>query len=276
MPSTEHKSINRHSGVDVRPAHPLLQKMLAAAAAYERLAQQQGKSGTTAPAVLPKRSAGGEDSHRRRPQAPTKLTAAREAYRRRCTGQAQSHPSQGRRKSAKQLAAGAVLVRRYREQREHLRETKGYAPLTCEAKVDRVVLTVSTVNKNLLDALRTIPGYGMPKGQKLWGQAYGWVERLSGAGSIRRLTLEYDRQASWLSPLRVTIVPRDATGLLYEDLRSILELLPDFQINLVEIALDFDINSVVDMTYVRKHCLFGKLRPRSVGRNPIWDLWGTR
>lgn len=281
MPSTKHKTTNHQSDADMEPGHPLPQKMLAAAAAYERRAQRPGESERKCTPVSTNPAATREVMQRQaRPghvrQPLPKMLAAREAYRRLFGSGGARRRNLARHKTEKQVAAEAVLVRRYEQQREYLRKSKDYVPLTCEAKVDRTAITVSTATEGLLDELRTIPGYQARDPQELWNQAYGSAQRIKGTGSIRELALEYRRQVGWVPPLRITIMPRDATGLLYEDLRHILELLPNYEIKLAETAVDFPINSVVDVAFVRKHCLFGKLRPSNVGRNPLWDLWGRR
>jgi hypothetical protein len=122
-------------------------------------------------------------------------------------------------------------------------------------KVDRLVFTVAVLR---IQELCNIPGYRAQKPQQLWKQLYGIVTRVLGTGSIREVVVESAPQARWLPRCRITIVPRDETGLLFDDLRFILELIPRFKIVLVEIAFDFPIRSFIDPSYVRRHGLFGK------------------
>jgi hypothetical protein len=111
--------------------------------------------------------------------------------------------------------------------------------------------------------------------QRLWNQNYRFVRRLNGSGSIRSINIENEPNAGWLPPFRITIIPSDETGVAVQDLRSILELLPDFRIMLMEVAFDFPVNSVVDVAYVQRHLLSGKMwLPLSTDTNPFHQKWG--
>jgi hypothetical protein len=63
---------------------------------------------------------------------------------------------------------------------------------------------------------------------------------------------------------------------LSEDVLSVLGLLPDARVVLVELAFDFGPRSGVTGAYVRRHALFGKSRPKNVASFRGYDSWGTR
>jgi hypothetical protein len=171
----------------------------------------------------------------------------------------------------KMEAAAKDLQRRYLKARVELRRDGNYEPLRCTVKLDRLVLTAIAVS---LQALCAIPGYRAKPARRLWKKLYGEVTRIYGTGSIRKIIIESAPNVGWLPKFRITIVPRDETGLLYEDLCLVLELLSQFKVVLIEIAFDFPIQSVVDPSYVRRHALFGKTRMRA-GGTALHERWGS-
>ena len=93
---------------------------------------------------------------------------------------------------------------------------------------------------------------------------YRFAQRFHGTGSISEVVVQYERTAPWFPQVRIAVISRDETGLLYSDLRLLLESLPGVQLNIVEVAWDFPSGCVVDLDYVRRFGLFGNtwLRPR--------------
>jgi hypothetical protein len=171
----------------------------------------------------------------------------------------------------KMEAAAKTLQRRYLADRLDLRRAGNYEPLQCCIKVDRIVITAREVP---LQAVCAIPGYRAKPAKRLWKKLYREVTRIYGTGSIREIIIEYGPNVGWLPKFRITIVPRDTTGLLLEDLRFILELIAEFKLVLVEVALDFPLRSVMDTSFVRQHMLCGKTWLR-VGGNVLHQRWGT-
>jgi hypothetical protein len=171
----------------------------------------------------------------------------------------------------KMKAAERTLQRRYREERRDRSRAGNYEPVRCDAKLDRIVLTAIAVS---LHALCAIPGYRAKQTERLWKKLYGEVTRIYGTGSIREVVVESAPAVRWLVRYRVTITPRDETGVLLQDLALILELLPQFKIVLLEISLDFPIQSVVDPWFVHRHLLCGKTR-MPLGPIPLHEKWGT-
>ena len=167
--------------------------------------------------------------------------------------------------------AARDLLRRYLAERRERSRTGNYEPVRCEAKLDRIVLTANAIP---LEALCAIPSYRAKKPRRLWKRLYRIVNRILGTDSIRKINIESAPNARWLAPFRITIEPRDETGLLFQDLALILELLPQFKIVLLELALDFPIQSVVDPSFVRRHLLCGKTWMRA-GGTALHEKWGT-
>jgi hypothetical protein len=167
--------------------------------------------------------------------------------------------------------AARDLLRRYLAERHQRREAGNYEALRCLVKLDRIVITAIAVS---LQALCGIPGYRAKKTKQLWRQLYREVTRIYGTGSIREIIVESGPNAGWLPKFRITIVPRDPTGLRFEDLRFVLELIPNFKLVLVEIALDFPLDCIVDTPSVRRHLLCGKTRMR-VGGTALHERWGS-
>jgi hypothetical protein len=176
----------------------------------------------------------------------------------------------GKQTTVKMLIALLTLQERYVETRNRLRKN-GYERLTCNCKSDRMVLTTQNPPWRVLEDL----DYRSRPPQRLWNRNYRLVSRLKGKKSIREINVEHEPNAAWLSPYRITIIPGDDTGVEVQDFRSIQEILPDFKIVVMEIAFDFPIDSVVDVAYVRRHLLSGKMRlPLGTDVNLFHQRWG--
>ena len=88
-----------------------------------------------------------------------------------------------------------------------------------------------------------------------------------------KLLLECERREAWLPPYRLTLYADDRTGLLPDEVFGILEVLPDFRLTMMELAVDFRPERV-NRKFVREHALFGKSKP--VAPEGTTDYWGTR
>jgi hypothetical protein len=177
----------------------------------------------------------------------------------------------GEQLTIRMLLALLTLHERYLEKRLHLHKNGGYERLTCECKTDRMVLTTPNRPWRVLEDL----GYRSRPPQRLWDQSYRSISRLRGTKSIRDINVEHQPNAGWLAPYRITIIPRDATGVEPQDFRAIVEVLPDLKIVLLEIALDFPLDSIIDTDYVRRHLLSGKMWLRQASnQNKFHQRWG--
>jgi hypothetical protein len=174
-------------------------------------------------------------------------------------------------KTQKMRAVDKNLERRYAQKRGELRRAGNPEQVRCIAKLDRFVLTAVAL---VIQELSAIPGYRAIRTKRVWGQLYREVTRIYGTSSIRQVIVESAPNVGWVPKYRITIVPRDSSGLLFNDLRFILELIPRFKIVLMEIALDFPIQSLLDLPYIRRHLLFGKTWLRS-GTNALYERYGS-
>lgn len=182
-------------------------------------------------------------------------------------------PKSRKKFTVKAREARKAEARLYAEARKLLKATGLYEPLTCVCKVDKVVLTTSKIG---FGAFATIPGFRCSSPEDLpQSNPYKKIDRIHGAGSIEQVTVTHGRKAHWLAPHVIKIFPRDKSGLLESDLRLILELLPDFKFQAIEIAFDFPIDSVMDVDRVRRHFLSGKSRLHQDSHNRLHQRWGS-
>jgi hypothetical protein len=103
-------------------------------------------------------------------------------------------------------------------------------------------------------------------------QPYGCAQWFHGARNGLKVAIESDRRERFLSPYRLTLFADDLTGLLPAEVFNVLEQVPDFQLTMIELALDFP--EGLDRGKVRQHVLFGKTRPAPSVNGT--DYWGTR
>lgn len=176
-------------------------------------------------------------------------------------------------KSRSQIEAGELLTQRYVAWRRELRGSKNYEDLSCVCKLDRVVFTASALP---VAAFTGIPGYRFQKTRNLWGpwQLYRHARAILGTGSVRQVVVEFDPKYAWAPEYRITILPRDQSGLLPVDLDLILGMFDDFNLVLLEIPFDFPIGSIVDIDYMRRYGLSGKSW-LVAGSDPLYDKWGS-
>jgi hypothetical protein len=147
---------------------------------------------------------------------------------------------------------------------------------TCTAKLDR---TQGYCRHNPTAALRGIPGFKAGRGHRIKPpaderfQPYGYVQWFENRASAMKFLVESERREPWLPPYRWTLYADDNTGLLPDEVFSVLEVLPDFRMTMMELAFDFAPEHI-DRKFVRNHALFGKSRP--VPSQGGTDYWGTR
>jgi hypothetical protein len=103
-------------------------------------------------------------------------------------------------------------------------------------------------------------------------QPYGRAQWFHSLRSEAKFVIESERRERFLSPYRLTFVADDSTGLLPREVFSALEVVPNFQLTMAEVAIDFP--EGMDRDKVRRHGLFGKSRPAPSVEGT--DYWGTR
>jgi hypothetical protein len=176
---------------------------------------------------------------------------------------------------SKKAAARAALKRLATEPQKV--RSVGAAPTpACAAKLDR---TQGYCRQNPTPALNGIPGFRRGRGHRITRpkdgrfQAYGYVQWFESRSSAMKFLIESARREAWLPPYRLTLYADDRTGLLPDEVFGILEVLPDFRLTMMELAVDFRPERV-NRKFVREHALFGKSKP--VAPEGTTDYWGTR
>jgi hypothetical protein len=151
------------------------------------------------------------------------------------------------------------------------------APLAdCVVKLDRLQGYIRTKPTN---ALRGIPGFKSGQAHRIRPpaggrfQAYGRAHWFESRTSKMKFLLESEQREAWLPPFRLTLYADDNTGLLPDEVFSVLEVLPDFQMTVLELAFDFA-PELMNRKIARERCLYGKARP--VQSIDSTDYWGTR
>jgi hypothetical protein len=169
------------------------------------------------------------------------------------------------RANRKQLEALRTLRRRYKKMREELRKTGQYDPLSCEARIHRVIVTSQIFPSKAFPwkALGKLPGARVFKPRRIFGQTYTEVTLIRLRGSIRDISVYAKPQNGWSPRFRIVIIPRNRTNMRCRDLERVLECLPNFKVVLVEFALDFPIASIMDLQFVQRYAMFGKIWPGS-------------
>jgi hypothetical protein len=203
-----------------------------------------------------------------------KMAAAAKAARELDADQAQSR--MGKKFVPKMRAARLFQAQRYDEMRDRFRDSGLHRDIAAVCKIDRVVLAVDT-DSFPWEQIRALPGWVARKERRLWEKAYRFALPIDGTGSIREIVIEHKRAASWFPRFRITVCPHDETGLQFEDLRLLLELLPNFELRLLEIALDFPVHCGIDLEFIRRFGLFGKTRLEGWSRyHAKWGHWGSK
>jgi hypothetical protein len=109
-------------------------------------------------------------------------------------------------------------------------------------KLDRLQLYC---HRNPTAALMAISGFKSLAGHRINRpadgrfQAFSWVHWFVSETSAMKFLLESQRREAWLPPYRLTLYADDKTGLLPDEVFSVLEVLTDFKLTLLELAFDF-------------------------------------
>jgi hypothetical protein len=177
-----------------------------------------------------------------------------------------SHRQIAAQEALKQLAGNPAKAR-----------SSGPAPTpACLAKLDRMQ---GYSHSNPTAALRRVPGFKAGRGHRIKPpagerfQPYGYVQWFENQTSAMKFLVESKRREAWLPPYRLTLYGDDRSGLSPGEAFSVLEVLHDFHMTMLELAFDFAPNHI-DRNFVRNHALFGKSQPvPSIGTS---DYWGSR
>lgn len=174
------------------------------------------------------------------------------------------------------------VANKMREAQESLRKRFHggiYLDADCIAILDVVRFVC---DENPLPALKQLPGFRSL--QSTWVkrpppgkcQGYGRVHWFQREGSRMKFCVESERREGWLAPYSITLFADDRTGLLPQEVFSILEVCPKTKLTLVEFALDFSPLSTVNRVFVRRWGMFGKSQRDFWNKNSAGDWWGSR
>jgi len=115
------------------------------------------------------------------------------------------------------------------------------------------VVTASGIAEDLI---RRLPGFRRAKKHFLRQKhpkhflAYGRATTFETTTSIRQMVVLLDRRMRRLAHCKVRLIASDETGLLPEDVLSVLGLLPDARVVPIELAFDFGSTYGVTGAYV--------------------------
>lgn len=175
--------------------------------------------------------------------------------------------------------ARASLDRRLGISWERAELAKAKSAPACVVQLDRLEVNASEIAKEqVLDipGLRRVDDYFVTRKDPTNFLPYRRLAKYESATSIQQLDVLYEPTGGWIAPVKVTLIPRDKTGLRPDDALSIFELLMGAKVVRMEIAFDFGHQSGVHGGWVRSHSLFGKARRSQVGIRRGWDCWGSR
>jgi hypothetical protein len=153
--------------------------------------------------------------------------------------------------------------------------------LDLTVRLDRIRVAAKYYSKvalELVQDLRCVYDYDVTKQKKKKGRkiSYGRVCRWVNDSTGTQVEAAYLPMQSWLPECVMTLVGNDRTGLRRREVDEILEGIEGLQLLHVEVALDFDADSIVNGDFVRRHLLAGKARHYRSSRAPGFEYYGTR
>jgi hypothetical protein len=141
--------------------------------------------------------------------------------------------------------------------------TRPSAGRSCVVKLDRLQgysNRIPTRQVQAIPGLKSVTAHRVARPAAGRFQAYERVHWFQSTTSGMKVLIESERREGWLPPYRVTLYADDRTGLLPAEVFSVLELLPDFKMTLLELAFDFGPGEIT-RKFIREHALFGKSCP---------------
>jgi len=105
---------------------------------------------------------------------------------------------------------------------------------------------------------------------------YGRVRILKNEKTGTELAVLSEPRKPWLAAYRYEFRGPDSTGIKPEDVWQVLQFLRSYRLVLVELAVDFSLNTGVDENTICRHARFGKSRTNRDDRWPTRHTWGAR
>jgi hypothetical protein len=137
-------------------------------------------------------------------------------------------------------------------------------------KLDRLRFSASVFPRV---QIRSLPGFRCERDHRLRESPYGRVLVLASESSGTKISCRYGRRVPWVAPCELTLIGNDDTGLKPRNVFSVLEVLPDSRLLMIELAFDFD-PGWVSTPFVWQYGRFGKSRLHNWSGNAIW--FGSR
>ena len=161
------------------------------------------------------------------------------------------------------------------------RVRKGHQSKKChspKAKLDRIRFGCNQGGKK--SRLPALPGFEVVSDVFVRGRGsmkpYHRVRRLQNPSSGTKAFVEYQRNLPWVPNRIVTLIGDDEKGLQWKEVEAVYETLGGFNIILVELALDFQVPTRVNLEFVRRYFFPGKSRLRTRQRHSNILYYGSR
>jgi hypothetical protein len=106
--------------------------------------------------------------------------------------------------------------------------------------------------------------------------AYGRVREYVNSTTGTRVFLQYQPRRRGLPPFKITLISNDRNILSRLEIEGVLKSFANYRLLLLETTFDFHPHSGIDLTFVRRHALFGKSRRKRSRLYPHSELYGCR
>lgn len=173
----------------------------------------------------------------------------------------------------KNLTARRTLQRRRDAQDRKDREADTHNHPDCVVKGDAMYWACDAVDRKQLsrhpDWHRESDSY-LKRGDADDFLPYGRIARYRSTKTQSKVWVYYNPRIRNLANCRIGLFPDDSTGLLPQEVASVLENVMHPVVAKLEVSTDFGISTGVDAPYIRRHFISGKCTPDGA------DQWGRR
>jgi len=144
-------------------------------------------------------------------------------------------------------------------------------------KIDRIIAGILSTDH---DVPHEIPGYKVERDSFVRSQTsivtYRRVRQYRNLGNRTQISVQYQPCFPTLFRLKVTLISDDRRNLMRQDILRVLRQFGEYRLLLLEIALDCEPESGIDLEFVRQHALFGKSRPNASLSRAGKAMYGAR
>ena len=146
----------------------------------------------------------------------------------------------------------------------------------CQVQLDRVVLAACADSAQLPD----FPGFARRSDRFVRPQTPITTYRRAASYECERtgtrIYLQHSPAPPWLSPIKLSIIANDATGLRYGELSGIVRRLRASRLLSAEFAFDFSRESPVGRAFILKHAVFGRSQLARSRTHPYLRFGGRK